>query len=49
MSGGVHADDPAVYGRIILSEDNMVKAIIEDKDVQMRAENPSCEWRRYGS
>ena len=29
---GFTADDPTGYGRIILSEDNMVKAIVEDKD-----------------
>ena len=29
---GFNADDPTGYGRIILSEDKMVKAIVEDKD-----------------
>ena len=29
---GFTADDPTGYGRIILSEDKMVKAIVEDKD-----------------
>ena len=29
---GFNADDPTGYGRIILSEEKMVKAIVEDKD-----------------